>query len=138
MTATPATVARQYKQLVYIDVPPSPYPILSSVSRKNVLTSLSLKENALLPSASLPETPLLKRKPSEHDLLVSNSKKQKIHQKPAVTPINAPPEYPNGFVYCHQCSRKCDAPGKYFKQFITSVTYTAIFKLPSIAPGHPP
>jgi hypothetical protein len=103
------------------------------VHAASVTTSVVLKENTPLtlthgnmitPSISR------KRKLSERDVpssalgLLANTKKQKLVKpevKPPVTALpstlappaasNASLDYPNGYMYCHQCSRKYDVAG---------------------------
>ncbi|KAG6920244.1 hypothetical protein DXG01_005013 [Tephrocybe rancida] len=122
--ATPASAVRKSKQVVYVDVPRSPYPTTLSFSHKSAtLTSLTLKENTpLRPSnggvtRAVSDLHTLKRKTSEQDISSTNSvnaKKQKLVELPAALlpqppAANASAEFPNGFVYCHQCSHKRDA-----------------------------
>ncbi|GLB37681.1 hypothetical protein LshimejAT787_0407320 [Lyophyllum shimeji] len=124
MAATPGSAARRFTQQVYVDVPSSPYPIPRSASIAKSVPANMLKENTpLRPSnggipRSISDMSPLKRKVSQHDLAASDStvpvpKKQKIAEIRAVpyqptVASNACPEFPNGFVYCHQCSRKRD------------------------------
>ncbi|KAG6813387.1 hypothetical protein H0H92_011653 [Tricholoma furcatifolium] len=99
---------RKPKQTVYVDVPPSPYPTALSSSRQ-----LGPKHPPLQPfngdaPRSLSDTPFLKRKTSETTTLLtqpSPTKKQKVAETSSATLLQ---NEPNAFVYCHQCSRKCD------------------------------
>ncbi|KAG6902747.1 hypothetical protein C0995_011895 [Termitomyces sp. Mi166 len=121
MATTPASAARRLKQHVYVNVPPSPYPIALSSSQKPStmprLTSLALKENTPFrpfngdPPRSVTDTPALKRKASEIELLLAkaaNVKKQKLAEEPAAdatqhrasAAANACPEFPNASVHC--------------------------------------
>ncbi|KAF8222939.1 hypothetical protein L208DRAFT_1319609 [Tricholoma matsutake] len=121
------------KQRLFVDVPPSPFPL----SR---YSSLSCKENAPLTSANLL---FRKRKLSDPNASsISSTKKKKLI---AGTPLktgsipalltsapSASADFPNGFTYCHQCSRKRDISAVIHctkKEIITSKNKTATKEL---------
>jgi hypothetical protein len=101
------------KQLLFVDVPPSPFPL----SR---YSSISRKENAPLTTAS----PLSrKRKLSDPEgSSITSTKKQRLVPKsplktssipePLASASNTSADFPNGFIYCHQCSQKRDISGE--------------------------
>lgn len=72
---------------------------------------------------TMPDSPSLKRKLDDtHDshkkprtsLSVTITLKPQLKKPFASAPIpmpNACPDYPNGFIYCHQCSKKRDVTG---------------------------
>ncbi|KAF8070697.1 hypothetical protein FPV67DRAFT_1412971 [Lyophyllum atratum] len=131
MAAPPASAARRFKQQVYVDVPLSPYLIHRQSSNKSApihALASDVKENTpLRPSNGRSMSNALKRKISEHDLSVAkpNPTKRKLTDAPALpqqsnVASNACPEFPNGFAYCHQCSKKRDA---LLCMQCTSVTY---------------
>ncbi|KAH0588862.1 hypothetical protein H2248_004653 [Termitomyces sp. 'cryptogamus'] len=127
-TSTSASAIRKARQHVYVFVPQSPYPTAPSSQKTNVmprLNSLALKENTPLRPFNggaprlVDETPVLKRKVPEDELSLTkaaNPKKQKLGEDLAAhaaqhrvnAPANVCPEFPNGFIYCHQCSKKRD------------------------------
>lgn len=130
MSSTPTSLRRLSFRQVYVDVPPSPYfPYENSFSANStqIYSSHNLKENAPLrlshASMSQPSTGSTshKRKLSDLDLsatmAVATTKKTKLapgaggkvsHSEAAES---VSPEFPNGFVYCHQCSKKRDVAG---------------------------
>lgn len=130
---------RVYVDIPSSPVPLSRYSAISKpnttphVHAASVATS-GLKENTPLPLThdSMINTGSIfrKRKLSERDVpsstlgLVVNTKKQKLtkidvqDRPPAQTSVPTPypnnnfsSEYPNGFLYCHQCARKYDVAG---------------------------
>jgi len=93
------------KQRLFVDVPPSLFPLSRYVP-------LSRKENAPL------QTLLSrKRKLSDPDPSPSTKKQKLVAGTPSSIPAplvsasNASADFPNGFIYCHQCSRKRDISG---------------------------
>lgn len=115
-------------QRVFVDVPVSPYPLPR-------YSSLSCKENApLTPTASLLYR---KRKLSDPGASsLTSPKKQKLVSgttlKTNSQPAPSAPtsiDFPNGFIYCHQCSRKRDKSGAYIQLRVSN---------PSIAQVAPP
>ncbi|RDB25135.1 hypothetical protein Hypma_007645 [Hypsizygus marmoreus] len=114
------------KQQVYVAVPLSPYPLsrhqsINKAAPVHVPTG-KLKENAplKLSHVAMDLTPqdIRKRKISERDnidskdVLAPKGKKQRLANAAlsATAPAsNACPEFPNGYVYCHQCYKKRNA-----------------------------
>ena len=110
------TARRVTLSKVFVELPSSRTPLkhLPHVS------STGHKENALSRSSASQmnsSTPLKpahnKRKPDADapvaDQPAAKKSKQPTDTMPAVT--NVTDEYPNGFVYCHQCNKKRDATG---------------------------
>lgn len=122
-----------------------------SDSPHNSLTTLTTNLH-LVSSSSPPSSPssdhvplslpMLKRKLTDRDNMHSDAAATKKHrpslpsvtitlkptkQKPfASAPIpmpNACPDYPNGFIYCHQCSKKRDVTGLYISLSVSVSTY---------------
>lgn len=97
------------RQSLYVDVPPSPFPL----SR---YSSLSHKENTPLTIASH-----LHRKRKLSDPKGGSTKKQKLaavtplQTSSSPVPLDSTPDvsadFPNGYIYCHQCSKKRDISG---------------------------
>ncbi|KAG5639120.1 hypothetical protein H0H81_006709 [Sphagnurus paluster] len=107
----PVPAAHSVRQILYVDVPASPYPIYNK--------SHILKENTPLRPANT-DTSTLKRKLSERETvpLKADPKKLKVGDVPEIN--NACPEFPHGFIYCHQCSKKRDA--------LTSILCTHVYE----------
>ncbi|TFY66270.1 hypothetical protein EVG20_g4823 [Dentipellis fragilis] len=126
------STVRRFSQ-VYVEIPPSPYhrsnyaPKSSRrTSEQHVHTDEERKENDPLlidsdesmASTSSHAKPRVKRKRSERDLGSASGndtkmKKQKLSAESnakqnatAEVLANANEEYPHGFFYCHQCSKK--------------------------------
>jgi len=98
--------ARKRQSQVFVEIPPltATKPHVSSSRKVNALRASS-SQNTIMSSS--------KRKQEEsHD---QPSKKPKVEtttvkSNPTRPPLdNATPDFPNGFVYCHQCSKKRDA-----------------------------
>ncbi|KAI0066131.1 hypothetical protein BV25DRAFT_1897659 [Artomyces pyxidatus] len=127
----PPVSARRHSQ-VFVEIPPSPYRDASKFSSRDATEDLSrpnpppstplrVRNEDNMPNPPV-ASPQLKRKRSEHDLVQSlvstkdaTSKKQKLtadgKAKPSNTAkangsSNANEEFPNGFFYCHQCTKK--------------------------------
>ncbi|KAG1732231.1 uncharacterized protein EDB91DRAFT_678387 [Suillus paluster] len=114
MAGQPKTTVRRLSQ-VFVEIPSSALhkPNNNSTpTTSNPAHMSSRKENAL--RASVSQNTVMnkssKRKAAEtHE---QPAKKTKIQIKPGDTrrPLaNATPDFPNGFVYCHQCNKKRDA-----------------------------
>ena len=121
----------------YVQVPPSPltnYHRVTGSVLPFVLSKSEQKENALLKISALPMShsdaspTSLKRKsvdwePASLDLDGAH-KKSKLSFAPLGPPLNVKhitmnepvknisEEFPDGFVYCHQCNKKRDLNGK--------------------------
>ncbi|KIJ61330.1 hypothetical protein HYDPIDRAFT_189618 [Hydnomerulius pinastri MD-312] len=113
---------------VYVEIPQSPLHKSRNVSKHSPhvsTTTASRKENALLHASSsqMITNTISASSPHKRKLDVDttaemsdqpSTKKHKAPQpKPSGKPeikklANASEEYPNGFVYCHQCNRKRD------------------------------
>ncbi|KAF8554735.1 hypothetical protein OG21DRAFT_1508623 [Imleria badia] len=105
------TARRKTLSQVYVELPSSrtPHKHLPHVS------SAGHKENALSRSSATQMSslePAHNKRKLDADAPVADQPAAKKHKQPmvAVQPVtNAPDEYPNGFVYCHQCNKKRDA-----------------------------
>jgi hypothetical protein len=99
-----APILLSRRRRVFVDVPLSPYPLPR-------YSSLSHKENA--PLTPTPNLLHRKRKLSDPDASsLASPKKQKLASGKTnfqLAPTSA--DFPNGFMYCHQCSRKRDISG---------------------------
>ncbi|KAA1471774.1 hypothetical protein DENSPDRAFT_837845 [Dentipellis sp. KUC8613] len=131
----PISTSRRFSQ-VYVEIPPSPYhrsnyaPKSSRrTSEQHVRAGEERKENEPLlkdsdesmASTSSHSKTQVKRKRSERDINPTSGndpkmKKQKLsaegdtkHIPTTEVLANANEEYPQGFFYCHQCSKKRDA-----------------------------
>jgi len=111
----------------YVQVPASPLSLASYHPLKapiHTASSMKLKENTPLRPLQFSTNPSMshKRKLSDrgsiHDGPISDVKKVKLFAAdgtpskakahPIVPTPNACPDFPNGYVYCHQCSTKRD------------------------------
>ncbi|KAG1765342.1 hypothetical protein EDD22DRAFT_775103 [Suillus occidentalis] len=112
MAGQPKGIARRLSQ-VFVEIPSSALhkPSIPATTR----TVSSRKENAL--RASIPQNTIMDKssKRKSDEALDKPAKKSKlettlIKSTAARHPLpNATPDFPNGFVYCHQCSKKRDA-----------------------------
>lgn len=153
-TANSTSAVHRFKQ-VYVDIPPS--PLHSSYKDQRVFhktplsTSAQLKENTPLrrsnasispmesvshkrklsaASASSPDVVRAMPSVKKQKLLVSatgSSAKSKPGQSSGAQDTD--PEYPNGFFYCHQCSKKRDALGISFRFMPEVYTTQAIRRI---------
>lgn len=145
MSSTPKShPAVQRLNNAYVQVPIS--PLTSTRNRAlstsaHVAPSSKLKENTPLRPSLLAmqqhssASVSFKRKLSERDGpsqildgVIISTKKSKLsidasaplksrQTEFSTLPNNASEEFPNGFVYCHQCNKKRDATGKYLHNF---------------------
>ncbi|KAF9241536.1 hypothetical protein BU15DRAFT_44816 [Melanogaster broomeanus] len=110
---------------VYVEIPPSPLHNSRNPYKHSPHVSLTHKENALLRSSSSQmisstiSAPSPPKRKLDVDSIVGMSD-QPLTKKPKAAPsnptdvgqvkklANATDEYPNGFVYCHQCNKKRD------------------------------
>ncbi|KAF8813926.1 hypothetical protein BYT27DRAFT_7084104 [Phlegmacium glaucopus] len=111
----------------YVQVPVSPLSLTTYRSLKAPIlsaSSMKLKENTPLRPLQFTTIPSMshKRKRSDcdsiHDgplsvvkkakLVVPDGTPSKARSQPIVPTANACPDFPNGYVYCHQCSKKRD------------------------------
>ncbi|KAF9227409.1 hypothetical protein BS17DRAFT_800432 [Gyrodon lividus] len=112
---------------VYVEIPPSPLHNSRNPYKHVSSTTASHKENALLRSCSSTSqmVPSTISGPSSHKRKldvdsIAGMPDQPLTKKPKATQpnldgmsqvnklANATNEYPNGFVYCHQCNKKRD------------------------------
>jgi hypothetical protein len=134
---TPTSVPR-FKQ-VYVEIPPSPFHSFRINERMHlqVIASGNLKENTPLRpthgsmTQQFTATTSLKRKLSDRDVSTSvmalNAKKPKFATSSGVNTADSRKKeevsanvgtmptiinFPNGFIYCHQCGKKRDVDGK--------------------------
>jgi len=117
---TLARTAAQRINNAFVFVPPSPLSLDQYLPLKGTQlhASTELKENTPLPPfyvsilQSFPSSSSLKRKMDDRDQpphTIASATKKKAKQ----TQHALEEEYPNGFIYCHQCNKKCDLPGKF-------------------------
>ena len=114
----------------YVQVPASPLSLASYRTPVHTALSTKLKENTPFRLFTTNPSSSRKRKLSDcisvHDGPVSVLKKAKFNaagetpskvkapqSQPIVPTANACPDFPNGYVYCHQCSRKRDILSKF-------------------------
>ena len=116
----------------YVQVPASPLSLASYHPLRtpvHTASSTKLKENTPLRRLQFTANPSTshKRKLSDcipiHDGPISVLKKAKLNETPSkvkaprsqqiVPTANACPDFPNGYVYCHQCCKKRDILGKF-------------------------
>ena len=124
LTMASTSNAHPLKRLnnAYVQVPASPLSLASYRPLKHAALSAKLKENTPLRPLQFATNPSMshKRKLSDCDSIHNDSvsvvKKAKLvltdgspsKVKAIVPTANACPDFPNGYVYCHQCSRKRD------------------------------
>ncbi|KAG1839050.1 hypothetical protein DFJ58DRAFT_813247 [Suillus subalutaceus] len=115
MAGQPKGIVRRLSQ-VFVEIPSSALHKPSIPATSNTTHTVSgRKENAL--RASISQNTIMNKSPKRKsdetlDKLVKKSKVDTTVIKPTATrrPLpNATPDFPNGFVYCHQCSKKRDA-----------------------------
>ncbi|KAG1858146.1 hypothetical protein F4604DRAFT_1659212 [Suillus subluteus] len=115
MAGQPKGIVRRLSQ-VFVEIPSSALHKPSIPATSNTTHTVSgRKENAL--RASISQNTIMNKSPKRKsdETLDKPVKKSKIDTtviKPTATrrPLpNATPDFPNGFVYCHQCSKKRDA-----------------------------
>lgn len=115
MAGQPKGIVRRLSQ-VFVEIPSSALHKPSIPATSNTTRTVpNRKENAL--RASISQNAIMnkssKRKSDETlDKPVKKSKLETTVIKPTAArhPLpNATPDFPNGFVYCHQCSKKRDA-----------------------------
>ena len=125
---TSARTVAQRLNNAFVFVPPSPFSLdqYRPLKGTQLHASTKLKENIPLPPfyvsilQSFPSSSSLKRKMDDRDqpphTTASATKKAKhpvtISPKAKQTQHASGEEYPNGFIYCHQCNRKRDLHGK--------------------------
>lgn len=125
---TSARTVAQRLNNAFVFVPPSPFSLdqYRPLKGTQLHASTKLKENIPLPPfyvsilQSFPSSSSLKRKMDDRDqpphTTASATKKAKhpvtISPKAKQTQHASEEEYPNGFIYCHQCNRKRDLQGK--------------------------
>lgn len=113
---------------VFVELPPS----RTSLKHLPHVSSAGHKENALSRSSasqmnsSTPPAPADNKRKLDVDASVADEPAPKKHKQPkdsmTQSVANATDEYPNGFVYCHQCNKKRDAtgPSRFLPQFMYS------------------
>jgi hypothetical protein len=115
MAGQPKGIVRRLSQ-VFVEIPASALHKHSIPATSNTTHTVSgRKENAL--RASLSQNTIMNKtsKRKSDETLDKPAKKSKLENtvtKPIATRRslpNATPDFPNGFVYCHQCSKKRDA-----------------------------
>ncbi|KAG2345520.1 hypothetical protein BDR05DRAFT_960429 [Suillus weaverae] len=115
MAGQPKGIVRRLSQ-VFVEIPSSALHKPSIPVTSNTTHAVSnRKENAL--RASISQNMIMNKssKRKSDQTFDKQSKKSKLETtdiKPTTTrrPLpNATPDFPNGFVYCHQCSKKRDA-----------------------------
>ena len=128
----------------YVQVPASPlslasyYP-LTGRTPIHTASSTKLKENTplrlqfttnpstsrkrkLSDSISIHDGPISVLKKAKLNVVDETPSKVKAPRSQQIVPtVNACPEFPNGYVYCHQCSKKRDILSKF--AFYTSITF---------------
>lgn len=140
MSSTPQShPSVQRLNKAYVQLPASPHSLSTHLARStpaHVVASSKLKENTpLRPSLfAMPQhvssSTSLKRKLSDRDTpsqvmdgVVLSSKKSRLSMdastslkarqaEPQIPLSNATEEFPNGWVYCHQCNKKRDVTGR--------------------------
>lgn len=127
---TLARTAAQRINNAFVSVPPSPLSLdqYRPLRGTQLHASTELKENNPLPPfyvsilQCFPSSLSLKRKMDDRDQpphpIASAAKKAKhpvtISLTAKQTQRAQEEEYPNGFIYCHQCNKKRDLQGKFF------------------------
>ncbi|KAG1775435.1 zinc-finger domain of monoamine-oxidase A repressor R1-domain-containing protein [Suillus placidus] len=115
MAGQPKGIVKRLSQ-VFVEIPSSALHKPSIPATCNTTHAVSKrKENAL--RASISQNTIMNKssKRKSDETFDKQSKKSKLETtdiKPTATrrPLsNATPDFPNGFVYCHQCSKKRDA-----------------------------
>ena len=91
---------------VFVELPPS----RTSLKHLPHVSSAGHKENALSRSSATQMSPANNKRKLDADAPVVDQPAAKKHKQPSPV-TNATDEYPNGFVYCHQCNKKRDATG---------------------------
>ena len=131
----PLSSARRFYQM-YVEIPPSPYRSPSKASRdatdkfKSQASPLRIHNDSAHSISSSTPSSLIKRKRSTYDMddildlkvtreEVSMKKQKKspgakaegLANQDITDQTNGDEQYPNGYFYCHQCTRKRDMSG---------------------------
>lgn len=114
--STMGSTARRLSQ-VFVELPSSRGPLkhLPHVSSAGHKENALPRSSASQMSSSTPPAPAHNKRKPDVEAPVVDQPATKKHKHPKDTMpqpvVNATDEFPNGFVYCHQCNKKRDATG---------------------------
>lgn len=132
-TARRVTISQVFVELPSSRTPLKHLPHVSSTGHKE--NALSRSSASQMNSSTHP-APVQNKRKLDVDAPVADqpaTKKHKQPQDPIPQPVaNATDEYPNGFVYCHQCNKKRDATGPSHPSSRSPCTHIAL----SLRPLH--
>jgi len=107
--------------VVFVEIPPSPFHTARKAAKHPHMSSTSTgcKENALsrlqssqIISSTASTTANSHKRKLDAEGNQSSTKKPKAQTRPVDDLEDIGDEYPNGFVYCHQCDMKRDVAGE--------------------------